>query len=128
MAYFTNKLIELEFDSAVKLVTDKLKEEGFGVLTEIDVQKTLKSKINTDFRRYKILGACNPPNAYKALNAEPHIGLLLPCNIVVQETEGNKIDISVINPIESMQAVNNPELESVAIEISARLQRVINSL
>lgn len=128
MSYYFNKTIEQDFDSAIQLVTEKLKDEGFGVLTEIDVSKTLKAKIDVDFRKYKILGACNPPNAYKALSNEPHIGLLLPCNIVVQELENKKIDVSAINPIESMKSVQNPKLEDVANDISSRLKRVIKSL
>jgi uncharacterized protein (DUF302 family) len=128
MSYYINTVIETSFDDAVLKVTEHLKNEGFGVLTEINVQKTLKNKIDVDFRKYKILGACNPPNAYKALNSEPHIGLLLPCNVVVQELDNNKIDISAINPRVSMQAVNNSELESVAEDISTRLERVIKSL
>lgn len=128
MSYYMNKTISVDFDSAVQKVTDQLKKEGFGVLTEIDVKETLKKKIDVDFRRYKILGACNPPNAYKALSNEPYIGLMLPCNVVVQETEDGKIDVSAVDPQASMQAVNNPDLANVAIEIKEKLERVINSL
>ena len=128
MSYYINKIIPTDFDSAIEKVTQNLKSEGFGILTEIDVKKTLKEKINIDFRRYKILGACNPPIAYKALTNEPYIGLMLPCNIVVQETVDGKIDISAIDPQASMQAVNNPELVEVAGEIKTKLERVINSL
>lgn len=128
MLYYINKIISTDFDSAIQKVTDQLKKEGFGILTEIDVQETLKKKINVDFRRYKILGACNPPNAYKALTSEPYIGLMLPCNVVVQETEDGKIDISAVNPQVSMQAVNNSELASIAGDIRDRLERVIKSL
>jgi len=128
MLYYISKIISTDFDSAIKKVTQQLKTEDFGILTEIDVKKTLKEKINTDFRKYKILGACNPPNAYKALSIEPHIGLLLPCNIVVQETEDGKIDVSAVDPKISMQAVNNPELANIAEDIRDRLERVIKSL
>jgi uncharacterized protein (DUF302 family) len=128
MSYYINKIIPTDFDSAIEKVTQNLKSEGFGVLTEIDVQETLKNKINVDFRKYKILGACNPPNAYKALSSEPYIGLMLPCNIVVQETVDGKIDVSAVDPQASMQAVNNPELAEVAGEIKTKLERVINSL
>lgn len=128
MTYYINTIIPTDFDSAIKKVTEKLKSEGFGVLTEIDVQETLKNKINVDFRRYKILGACNPPNAYKALSNEPYIGLLLPCNIVVQETVDGRIDVSAVDPQASMQAVNNPELVEIAGEIKTKLERVIKSL
>jgi len=123
-----NKTISVDFDSAVEKVTERLKSEGFGVLTEIDVKETLKKKIDVDFRRYKILGACNPPNAYKALSNEPYIGLMLPCNVVVQETEDGKIDVSAVDPQASMQAVNNPQLGKIAGEIKEKLERVINSL
>lgn len=128
MSYYINTVIKTSFDDAVLKVIEHLKNEGFGVLTEINVQEILKNKIDVDFRKYKILGACNPPNAHKALISEPHIGLLLPCNVVVQELEKNKIDVSAINPKVSMQSANNSELESVAEDISSRLERVIKSL
>jgi uncharacterized protein (DUF302 family) len=128
MSYYVNKVLSTDFDSAIEQVTAKLKSEGFGVLTEIDVQKTLKEKIDVDFRKYKILGACNPPNAYKALSNEPYIGLMLPCNIVVQETDNGKIDVSAVDPQASMQAVENPELAKIAGDIKSKLEQVINSL
>lgn len=128
MSYYINKTIFTDFDTAVHKVTEQLKLEGFGVLTEIDVKDTLKKKINIDFRRYKILGACNPPNAYKALSSEPYIGLMLPCNVLVQETEDGNIDVSVVDPQASMQAVNNPELEDISGEIKVKLKRVLKSL
>lgn len=128
MSYYVNKIISTDFDSAIELVTTKLKSEGFGVLTEIDVQKTLKEKIDVDFRKYKILGACNPPNAYKALSNEPYIGLMLPCNIVVQETDDGKIDVSAVDPQASMQAVENPELAKIAEDIKSKLEHIIKSL
>jgi len=128
MSYFISKVISSDFDDAVIRVTEKLKTEGFGVLTEIDVKETLKKKIDVNFRKYKILGACNPPNAYKALSYEPNIGLLLPCNIVVQESNNGEIEVSAVNPKVSMQSVNNPDLENVAEDISSRLERVIKSL
>jgi uncharacterized protein (DUF302 family) len=128
MSYFISKIIQTDFDNAVIKVTDQLKTEGFGILTEIDVKDTLKKKIDVDFRKYKILGACNPPSAYKALSSESNIGLLLPCNIVVQESKEGEIEISAVNPKVSMQSVNNPNLESLAEDISSRLERVIKSL
>lgn len=128
MSYYFNKIISSDFDSAIKKVMEQLKSEGFGVLTEIDVKKTLKEKIDVDFRKYKILGACNPPNAFKALSNEPYIGLMLPCNVVVQESENGKIDISAVDPLASMQAVSNPHLEEIAGNIRHKLERVINSL
>jgi len=128
MAYYNSKLINGSFDGAIAKVTEELKREGFGVLTEIDVQETLKKKLDIDFRRYKILGACNPPNAYKALSIEENIGVLLPCNVIVQEKENGKIQISTVNPMESMQAVNNPALAEVANEVSSKLLKVLNNL
>lgn len=128
MSYYINKVVDLSFESAIEKVTENLKKEGFGVLTEIDVQETLKLKIGADFRKYIILGACNPPNAFKALSSEPYIGLLLPCNIVVQVNKNGKTDVSAVNPKISMQSVNNPELSEIATDISERLEKVINSL
>jgi uncharacterized protein (DUF302 family) len=128
MSYFINKIVETDFNTTIKNVTKLLETEGFGVLSEIDVQETLKKKLDVDFRKYKILGACNPPNAYKALSSEPYIGLMLPCNIVIQETDEGKTDVSAINPQASMQAVQNQELISIAGEIKNKLERVIKSL
>ncbi len=128
MAYYIHKVISTDFDEALTKVTEQLKIEGFGVLTEIDVKETLKKKIDVDFRKYKILGACNPANAYKALTNEPHIGLMLPCNVVIQEIEDGKIDVSAIDPETSMQVSNNDNLVSIASEIKTKLERVINSL
>ena len=103
-----------------------MKVEGFGILTEIDVQETLKKKLNVDFRRYKILGACNPPFAYKALTAEDKIGTMLPCNVIVQEISDGKVEVTAIDPLASMQAVENPALKGIASEISSRLKTVID--
>ena len=128
MAYFNSKTINGTFEETIAKVTDELKKEGFGVLTEIDVKETLKKKLDVDFRKYKILGACNPPYAYKVLQAEENIGVLLPCNIVVQEKETGKIQVSVVNPMESMQAVGNESLGAVASEVSAKLVKVLESL
>ena len=115
------------FDEAVKRATEALKKEGFGILTEIDVQETLKKKIDVDFRRYRILGACNPQLAHKALLAEPQIGLLLPCNVVVQEAEGG-IVVSAQAPRAMFDVVRNPKLDDIAADADARLRRVIASL
>jgi uncharacterized protein (DUF302 family) len=128
MSYYTNKTLEGSFDQVVEKVTNALKEEGFGVLSDIDVKETLKKKLDVDFRKYRILGACNPPNAHKALSAEPYIGLMLPCNVVVQETEDGKVDVSAVNPVASMAAVENPQLEDVATHIKERLESVIQNL
>jgi uncharacterized protein (DUF302 family) len=128
MAYYNSKLINGSFDEAIAKVTEELKREGFGVLTEIDVQDTLKKKLDVDFRRYKILGACNPPNAYKALSIEENIGVLLPCNVIVQEKKEGEIQISIVNPMESMQAVKNESLAEVAGVVSSKLLRVLENL
>ena len=128
MTYYFEKEIALNFEDAIIRVTEELKEEGFGVLTEIDVKATLKKKLDVDFRDYRILGACNPPLAYQALQAEPQIGLMLPCNVVVQESESGKTLISAIDPIASMQAVENPSLGEVAELVRSKLQKVIESL
>jgi uncharacterized protein (DUF302 family) len=128
MAYYNSKVVNYSFDDAIIKVTEELKKEGFGILTEIDVKETLKKKLDVDFRRYKILGACNPPFAYKALQTEENLGVLLPCNIVVQEKEDSTIQVSAINPMESMQAVQNEALGEVAAEVSARLKKVLENL
>ncbi|OGU54467.1 MAG: hypothetical protein A2V66_00870 [Ignavibacteria bacterium RBG_13_36_8] len=128
MAYYNSKIVDSSFETTIDRVTEELKKEGFGVLTEIDVKETLKKKLNVDFRKYKILGACNPSFAHKALQTEPNIGVLLPCNIIVQETAEGKVDVAAVNPMESMQAVNNPSLGEVASEVTARLSKVLNNL
>jgi uncharacterized protein (DUF302 family) len=115
----------LSFEAAVTRVTDALKQEGFGILTEIDVKDTLKKKIDVDFRNYRILGACSPPNAYKALSAETDIGLMLPCNVVVYEGDDAKTVIAAVDPVASMAAVKNTGLEATANEVRSKLQRVI---
>jgi uncharacterized protein (DUF302 family) len=128
MTYYFSKTLDLPFDEAIIRVTEELKKEGFGVLTEIDVKATLKKKLDADFRNYRILGACNPPFAYKALQAEPQIGLMLPCNVVVQEGETGQTIVSAIDPQASMQAVENEALSEVAGQVKAKLQRVIESV
>jgi len=126
--YYFNKTVELSFEDAVTRVTEELKKEGFGVLTEIDMQATLKKKLDVDLRPYKILGACNPPFAYQALQAERSIGLLLPCNLVVQDAGHGRTEVAAIDPLVSMSKVENPALESIATEIKVKLQRVIENL
>lgn len=128
MQYSFNKILDMSFDDALNRVVDELKKEGFGVLTDIDVQMTLKKKLDVDFRKYRILGACNPPFAYKALQAESRIGTMLPCNVIVQETERGKVEVSAINPISSMQAIENPELQDIANQVQAKLKKVVESL
>ncbi len=120
--------VNCSYDEAVTAVTDELKKEGFGVLTEIDVKATLKKKIDVDFRPYKILGACNPNLAHKALSAVPQIGLMLPCNVTVsQEVDGRTL-VSIINPQQMMGMVNHPELEAIACDAEERLRRVASAL
>lgn len=128
MAYYFNTVVSGKFETVTEKVTQLLKEEGFGVLTEIDIQKTLKNKLDVDFRKYKILGACNPPFAYQALQAENKIGAMLPCNVIVQELETGKIEVAAINPMVSMQAVKNDQLENIAQQISSKLEHVISNL
>ena len=128
MSYYLSKTLETSFDAAVERVTEELKKEGFGVLTEIDVQATLKKKLDVDFRRYRILGACNPSFAYQALQTEDKIGLMLPCNVIVQELAGGEIEVAAIDPVASMQAVDNPQLAQVGEQVRDKLKRVIESL
>lgn len=126
--YFFDKTIDLPFEEAIARVTEELKKEGFGILTEIDVQATLKKKLDVDFRPYRILGACNPPFAHKALTAEPHIGIYLPCNVIVQDAGNGQTEVAAVDPLVAMSRVENPMLESVAKEVQAKLQRVIENL
>ncbi len=116
------------YESALERVTEELKKEGFGVLTEIDVKATLKKKLDVDFRPYKILGACNPPLAYKALTAVPEAGLLLPCNVTVSEESDGRILVSIIDPNKMMSVLDHPQLEEVACDAEARLRRVAEAL
>ncbi|MGB6288829.1 MAG: DUF302 domain-containing protein [Desulfobulbales bacterium] len=118
----------MAFDEAIDKVTEELKKEGFGVLTEIDVKKALKKKLDVDFRKYRILGACNPQYAYKALQAEDKIGTMLPCNVIVQETEDGKVEIAAIDPVASMQSVQNESLGEIATIIRAKLKQVIEKV
>lgn len=128
MSYYFSKNLNLSFDQALERVTETLASQGFGVLTEIDVQATLKKKLDVDFRRYKILGACNPPLAHKALLAEDKIGTMLPCNVIVQETADGGVEVSAVDPMSSMQAVKNEQLSGIAAEVQNRLRTVIDSL
>jgi len=128
MSYYFNKTVNGTFENVIENVTDLLSKEGFGILTEIDIQQTLKNKLNVDFKKYKILGACNPPFAYKALVAEDKIGTMLPCNVIVQELGVNIIEVAAVNPLASMQAVKNTELIEVAEKVSGKLEKVINNL
>ena len=125
MNYCFSKTIASDFDGTISKVTDELKKEGFGVLTEIDLKATLKKKLDVDFKKYKILGACNPQFAYKALQEEDKVGVMLPCNVIVEETPDGKVEVSAIDPVASMQAINNPKLAEVAGEVRERLKRVV---
>ena len=128
MSYYFSKIVNEDFDQAIEKVTSKLKEEGFGVLTEIDVKATLKKKLDVDFKKYKILGACNPPYAYKALQSEDKIGIMLPCNVVVEENNDGRVEVSAVDPVASMQAVKNESLGSIAEEVRSKLKKVIDQL
>jgi uncharacterized protein (DUF302 family) len=128
MSYYFSKTLGISFDEALVRVTEELKKEGFGILTEIDVKETMKKKMNVDFRKYKILGACNPPLAHKAIQTENKIGTMLPCNVIVQEISEGQIEVAAIDPVASMQAVENPKLRDVAEQVRVKLKRVIDSL
>jgi len=128
MSYYFSKTLNTTFGEAIEKVTNALKSEEFGILTEIDVQATLKKKLDVDFRPYKILGACNPPFAYKALKAEEQIGLMLPCNVIVYVNDNGETIVSAVDPAASMQAVKNEALGEVAETIQSKLKSVIESL
>ena len=128
MKYYFSKTVTLSFDDAVEKVIAELKKEGFGILTDIDVKQTLKKKLDVDFKKYRILGACNPPFAYKALQLEDKIGTMLPCNVIVQEINEGQIEVAAIDPVASMQAVANPGLKDVAEEVQGKLKKVIESI
>jgi len=128
MKYYIEKITEYGFDEAIEKVTEELKKEGFGVLTEIDVQATLKKKLDVDFKKYQILGACNPPFAHKALRAENKIGAMLPCNVIVQELDDGKTEVAAVDPMASMLAVENDKLGEIANEIRAKLEKVIENV
>jgi uncharacterized protein (DUF302 family) len=128
MSYYFSRKLDLPFEKAIERVTEALKKEGFGVLTDIDVKATLKKKLEVDFYNYRILGACNPAFAHRALLAENKIGTMLPCNVIVREAEKGLVEIAAIDPIASMPAVKNPNLADIAKEVQKRLKSVINSL
>ena len=128
MEYYFSKILHTNFDDAKAKVIEALKTEGFGILSEIDMQSKLKEKLDVNFKKYHILGACNPAFAYKALQAEEKIGVMLPCNILVIDREDETIEISAVNPIASMMAIKNPALEPLANEVTEKLKRVIELL
>ena len=128
MNYYFSKILPVSFDEAVRRATDTLKTEGFGIITEIDVQQTLKAKLGVDFRNYRILGACNPRLAYEALQLEDKIGTMLPCNVVIQEIDNALTEIAAIDPVASMQAIDNPRLKLAAERVQTLLRHVIDAL
>ena len=128
MSYYFSKIVDLSFDEAVQRVTEQLKQEGFGILTEIDMKATLKKRLDVDFRNYKILGACNPPFAYRALQAERMVGTMLPCNVIVQEAGEGKTEVAAIDPVASMQAIKNAELAEIAGQVRLKLKSVIERI
>ena len=128
MSYYFSKIINESFDKTIMKVILSLKNEGFGVLTEIDVKETLKKKLDVDFQKYTILGACNPSFAYQALKAEDKIGIMLPCNVIVQEISEGEVEIAAVDPVASMKAVENPALLEIANQVQEKLRKVINSL
>ena len=128
MSYYFNTIVNYSFDEAINKVTEALKTEGFGVLTEIDVKATLKKKLDIDFKNYRILGACNPPFAHKALLSEDKIGTMLPCNVIIQEREDNKVEVAAVDPKASMKAIENMELSQIADQVANKLKRVIEGL
>lgn len=128
MSYYFSKTVNGDFDAVIEKVNNELQKEGFGVLADINIQGALKKKLGVDFRKYRVLGACNPPFALKALEAEDKIGTMLPCNVVVQEAADNKVEVAAINPVQSMISVGNKQLNDIAAEIGMKLQKVIKAL
>ena len=128
MAYYFAKTLDAPFEEAVRRTIDALKSEGFGIITEIDVKDTFQKKIGVDFRNYRILGACNPTLAHEALELEDKVGAMLPCNVVVQDTGGGRTEVAAIDPVASMQAIENPRLKQAAERVQAKLKKVIDSL
>jgi uncharacterized protein (DUF302 family) len=126
--YAFSVVLDTTYEDAISKVTEALKEEGFGVLTEIDVKSTLKKKLNVDFRKYVILGACNPPYAYQTLQTDLDVGLLLPCNVIVYETDDKKAYVSAINPVSALEVIKSKELEKIAKEISEKLKKVVDKV
>lgn len=124
-SYSFSTVLDITYEEAISVVTETLKQEGFGVLTEIDVKSILKKKLNQDFRKYVILGACNPPFAFRSLEADLSVGLLLPCNVIVYETDDGKTVVSAINPVSALEVIQNKTLSEIAAEVSRKLQKVI---
>ena len=126
--YAHRAVLDTSYEDAISKVTDALKEEGFGVLTEIDVKETLRKKLDKEFRKYIILGACNPPYAYRALEADLDVGLLLPCNVIVYETDDHKSYVAAINPVSALEIMQNQALQDIAHEVSQKLRQVVERL
>ena len=127
-SYSFSTVLDITYEEAISVVTETLKQEGFGVLTEIDVKSTLKKKLDQDFRKYVILGACNPPFAFRSLEADLSVGLLLPCNVIVYETDDGKTVVSAINPVSALEVIQNKTLSEIAAEVSRKLQKVITTV
>lgn len=128
MAYYFSKITNLEFEKAISKITEELSKEGFGVLTRIDMNEKFKKSLNIDFKKYTILGACNPGFAYKALQAEDKIGIMLPCNVIVQEISEKQTEIAIVNPEEAMQPVNNQNLSSLASEVKDKMEKALKNI
>ena len=128
MSYYFSTTLDTNFDQSIEKVTEELKKEGFGILTEIDVKETFKKKLDVDFRKYRILGACNPTMAHQAIQAESRIGTMLPCNVIVQELDNGKTEVSAVDPVASMKAVENNQLQPIATQVRDKLKKVISSL
>jgi len=128
MSYYLGTVLPLEFDEAIRRVTEALKREGFGIITEIDVTATLKSKLGVEFRPYRILGACNPALAHEALLLEDKVGTMLPCNVIVQELAPGRVEVAAVDPVASMMAIDNPDLHAKAAAVRAKLKQAIDSL
>ncbi|MDO9186769.1 MAG: DUF302 domain-containing protein [Bacteroidia bacterium] len=128
MSYYFSKIVNYDFDTAITRVAEELKKEGFGVLTEIDVKETFKKKLDIDFKKYRILGACNPHFAHEAILKEDKIGTMLPCNVIVQEHENGKVEVTAVDPVASMMAVKNDSLGHIALQVREKLNKVIENL
>jgi uncharacterized protein (DUF302 family) len=128
MSYTLDKRVEGEFDEVIEQTTDALADEGFGVLCDIDIQQAFKTKLDKEYRQYRILGACNPPLAHQALEEELQLGTLLPCNVVVYETDGGEVGVSAVDPEVMLSVVDNPELDKIAADVREQFERVLNEL
>ena len=128
MSYHISRTVDMSFDDAVSKVTEELKKEGFGILTEMDVKATLKEKLDVDFREYVILGTCNPPFAYEALKREDKVGILLPCNVVVQEHGAGNVEVSAVDPLTAMEIARNPNLQELGKQVHGKLKSAIESV